>query len=167
MKKMRIISLVFIGTLMFLSGCGGGGSQVKQNYPLKTKIEIKGGVFVNPIEDLAAGQMISNEIYDSIISRIKNSGKYSLTEDKNRASYILNIKIMQFTTGNRAARFWVGFGAGAAKFHILCQLIDSNGKIVDEQNFQRFGTESLRSGPALEKQMEDLIIDYTCNWMRL
>lgn len=172
-EKMRkpLVLVLLICSMFFLSSCAGAGSQVKKDYPLKTKVTIQGDLLVNPVEDLTAGQVMdkekTKEIYDAIVSRVKSSGKYSLTEDKNKASYVFNIRMIEFTAGNRALRFWIGYGSGAAKLHFMCQLLDKDGKVVDEQHFQRFGAASLRSGPAIIEQMKNLTIDYACSWLQL
>jgi len=168
MRKTQVLILL-IGAMFFLSSCAGAQSQIRKDYFLKTKTTIQGNLFINPVEDATTGQAmgkeIAKEIYDTILNRLKNSGQYSLTGDKNVASYILNIRMLVFSAGNRSLRFWVGFGAGSAKLHFICQLIDATGRVVDERHFQRFGAASLRSGPAIIEQMKNLTADYTYSWL--
>lgn len=170
MKRLWILGIFVAGAVVFLVGCGGG-SLVKENSRLVTKVSIDGNLFVNPIEDATPGQavdkIIIQEIHDAIISRIKGSGRYTLTDDKSKAKYILNIRMVEFNAGNRALRFWVGLGAGSAKLHFICRLIDANGRNLDEQHFQRFGAASLRSGPAIIEQMKSLTINYACGWLKI
>lgn len=160
----------FVIIMFFLAGCGTSSYNVKKG-DIQTKVDLREAVFfVDNIEDFSEGRYldtndISKTIVNGIKNEIKNSSKYKLTEDKSTTDYVLHIKVFQFTPGNRALRFWVGFGAGAAKLTFDCQLFDNAGNLVDTQKFQRFGAASLRSGNSIIEQMKHLIILYSSKWI--
>ena len=157
--------------VLCLSGCASGGSQVRKENALVIHVPITGTLYVSTIEDRTAGQMVNpqilSEIRNTINERISKNSQLKLASSKESADYILNIKINVFTAGNRAARFWIGCGLGAAHLNFICELLNKEGKVLDSQNFQRFGAFSLRSGPELIQQMQNLIIDYVCAWLKM
>lgn len=162
MKKLLVVLLLFS-----MVGCAGTSQHIDDSR-FVTKVNVEGSIFLNPIEDITAGRsfdkQISQEIHDALKQRIQKS-KYQLAENKTQADYILNIKMTQFTAGNRALRFWISYGAGTAKMSFECELFDSQGNLVDSQIFQRFAPMSLRSGNTLIGRMKDAIIGYTSNWI--
>lgn len=168
--KRNVLNFLLMGCMFFFVSCAGKTPVQKDSF-LRIEKAIEGSIFVNPLEDATAGSVVGQvrlqEIYDRIVKKIKDNPKLSCAADKNQAAYVLDIRIYEFTAGNRALRFWVGFGAGSAKLHFVCKLKDAHGVVVDEQAFQRFGAASLRTGQEIEEQMKNLIIDYTCHWLRL
>ncbi|KPK00618.1 MAG: hypothetical protein AMK71_08135 [Nitrospira bacterium SG8_35_4] len=167
---MRTLILV-IALISGIGGCATNSKQVVEDDGLSTAINISGSIYVNPVEDQTAGQAldpkIKQEVTETLKQKIIDSGKYQLAQLKNGANYVLNIKVIQFTAGNRAARLWVGFGLGSAKLTFVCELYDSQGNIVDRQKFQRFGAASLRSGDSIIEQMKYLLIEYSSKWINV
>ena len=75
---------------------------------------------------------------------------------------ILRANIEVFTAGNRALRFWVGFGAGKAHLRFTAQWLDSRTQALRaSQEYQRFGAASMKGGGEIEQQMVELVGDYT------
>jgi hypothetical protein len=105
-------------------------------------------------------------VRDSIVGRLRAGDRYKIAEDEAGADYVLSVKVVLFTPGNRALRFWVGFGAGAAKLAFTCELYDGQGNLRDRQDFKRYGAASLRSGETIGAGMEQMIVDYTARWLR-
>jgi hypothetical protein len=120
------------------------------------------------IADRTAGQSLSAEqrraITEEIVKRVRavsNAVEVSSHEGQSvQGIYRANIDV--FTAGNRALRFWVGFGAGKAHLKFTAQWLDGATKQVqDSKEFQRFGAMSLRSGGEIEQQMTELIGEYS------
>lgn len=153
-----------------IGGCASSSKQVVEDDGISTAANINGSIFINPVEDKTAGQAlnprIKKEVVETLNKKIIKSGKYQLAQSREDAHYVLNIKVIQFTAGNRATRFGVGFGVGSAKLTFMCGLFDSEGNMVDQRIFRRFGAASLRSGDTIIQQMKDIVIEYTAKWIK-
>lgn len=120
------------------------------------------------VVDRTAGQSLKPEhraaITEEIIKRARefnNAIEISNREDE-EVSGILRANIDVFDSGNRALRFWVGLGAGKAHLRFTAQWLDGSTKQVnDSKVYQRFGAASLRTGEEIEKQMTELVGEYS------
>lgn len=75
---------------------------------------------------------------DSDIIKIMNKAGYEAVLIKQRQAYkremgkLLVIEVERFNAGNRAARAFVGYGAGAASLGLTYKLFDENGRSLAE-----------------------------------
>jgi len=124
--------------------------------------------------DRTAGQSLPQDdlqkINNEIISRIRTEypAIKIISKETERANAILRVFIDVFTAGNRALRFWVGFGAGKAHMKITTEWLDEDSsEPSDSKQYQRFGAASLRSGETIERQMTELIGQYSAEFVSL
>jgi len=71
-----------------------------------------------------------------IIKQLKRAGYTAKLlksrSDFNGSGHLLIIDVDKFRPGNRAARAFVGFGAGGSSLDLDYQLLDSQNKMVDQ-----------------------------------
>ncbi|MDN3513038.1 MAG: DUF4410 domain-containing protein [Candidatus Brocadia sp.] len=124
------------------------------------------------VVDRTSGQSLTKEqlltIRNEIIKQIKD--KYPnvkiANEEIEKRSATLRVFVDVFTAGNRALRFWVGFGAGKAHMRMTADWLEGNYSLVkDSEVYQRFGAASLRSGQSIEIQMTQLIGQYSVQFI--
>lgn len=78
----------------------------------------------------------------------------------------LRIFVDVFTAGNRALRFWVGFGSGKAHMRMTIEWLEGDlSHVKDSELYQRFGAASLRGGQSIEIQMAQLIGQYSVQFI--
>ncbi len=84
-----------------------------------------------------AGKRFKEIIIEKTTPKI--SSKYGITLIDNPADYILEGRILEFERGSRAARYFVGFGAGAGYLVFDMKIIDKkSGKTVIAAHHKRF-----------------------------
>lgn len=124
------------------------------------------------VVDRTAGESLSKEqlltIRNEIIKQINS--KYPMIKIANaemaKIGATLRIFVDVFTAGNRALRFWVGFGAGKAHMRMTAEWLEGDLSYVkDSELYQRFGAASLRSGQSIEIQMAQLIGQYSVQFI--
>ena len=135
----------------------------KSDLPFLLKVEVV---------DKTAGQSLSKEQIDNITNEIVNSikNKYPTvtisSNEPEKANAVLRIVVVVFTSGNRALRFWVGFGAGKAHMKITAEWLEGNPvQLKESKEYQRFGAGSLRGGETIEMQMRELIGQYSVEFI--
>lgn len=124
------------------------------------------------VVDRTSGQPLTKEqlltIGNEIIKQIKD--KYPkvkiANEEIEKKSATLRVFVDVFTAGNRALRFWVGFGAGKAHMRMTADWLEGDySQVKDSEVYQRFGAASLRSGQSIEIQMTQLIGQYSVQFI--
>ena len=124
------------------------------------------------VVDRTSGQSLTKEqlltIGNEIIKQIKD--KYPnvkiANEEIEKKIATLRVFVDVFTAGNRALRFWVGFGSGKAHMRMTADWLEGNYSLVkDSEVYQRFGAASLRSGQSIEIQMTQLIGQYSVQFI--
>ncbi|TLD41716.1 MAG: hypothetical protein JETT_2011 [Candidatus Jettenia ecosi] len=122
--------------------------------------------------DRTAGESLSKEqlltIRNEIIKQIND--KYPTIKIANaemgEIGATLRIFVDVFTAGNRALRFWIGFGSGKAHMRMTAEWLEGDLSYVkDSELYQRFGAASLRSGQSIEIQMTQLIGQYSVQFL--
>lgn len=104
-------------------------------------------------------QEMANDIRTKILA-LSPTVQIAQTDDE-KVESVLRAKIAVFTAGNRALRFWVGFGAGSARLNFTAEWLDeTGGKMIESKQYERFGPGSMKSGGEIEKQMTGLVGDY-------
>ena len=135
------LSIVFIA---LFTGCGGIKSP--QSAKQSTSVAITGAkisVLSLPGDTSSMTQDQLNELQrvgtwmDRDIIKQLNRAGYSpklLTarKDFSGSGYLLIIDVDNFNPGNRAARAFVGFGAGASSLDLDYQLLDSHSNVVTQ-----------------------------------
>ncbi len=165
---MKKISIVFI--LVVFAIIAGCAHPVEYNAPDTQSFNetIKVSRLRVEVVDRTAGQSLTPRkiklIKENIIESI--GAKYTqveiITEDGEQGDAILRVYIDVFTAGNRAVRFWVGFGAGKAHMKIMAQWLEGDAaEVKGSREYQKFGALSLRSGGSIENQMAILIGRYS------
>ncbi len=126
------------------------------------------------IIDRTAGKSIGNdklaEIRSSITKYLNDElpDMIILPHESGEPLPTLRVNVDVFSAGNRALRFWVGFGSGKAHLRIEVEWLDgSSSTVVDSKVYQRLGAFSLRSGQTIEIMMTDLIGRYTADFATL
>lgn len=161
-----------IAVIIAMGGCATDSKEhIVQDDGMSSFVNINGSIYINEVIDETVGQaldpQVKQEVVETLNDKIIKSGRYELAQSDRDANYVLTIRVIQFTAGNRAARFWVGFGAGSAKLTFICELYDSEGEMVDQRKFQRFGAASLRSGGTIIQQMKGILIEYSGQWIKV
>jgi hypothetical protein len=140
--KKSLLFALLIAFIALSTGCGGTKSP--SNASQSTGAAVTGGhISVLSLQGDTSGmtQDQLNELHRvktwmdrDIIKQLKRAG-YSpklLTSRKefNGPGYLLIIDVDKFNPGNRAARAFVGFGAGASSLDLNYQLLDAQNKSV-------------------------------------
>jgi hypothetical protein len=122
--------------------------------------------------DRTAGQALAKEqlanIREEIIRQIK--AKYPslslASAESEKADAVLKVYVDVFTAGNRALRFWIGFGAGKAHMKMTAEWLDGDPpQLKASKEYQRFGAASMKSGEDIELIMRELIGQYSVEFM--
>lgn len=173
---MKRVYQLFAALIILLWTLNVTASEITPNENIEQKaIQIpQETVFLLKLEvvDRTAGQSMPEErlqnIKNEIIRQVKD--KYPtvkiLDAETKQSNTVLRVYVDVFTAGNRALRFWIGFGAGKAHMKMTAEWIEgSPPQIKDTKEYQRFGAASLRSGQTIELQMAELIGQYAVEFM--
>jgi hypothetical protein len=100
----------------------------------------------------------------SLVESLKSSGGFDsvvLLEDGQipTTDLVLEGEFLELTTGSRAARFWVGFGAGRSKcqVHITCYRVSDHAKVFELEH-ARISAEGLKSDE-IQENIEEVGAD--------
>jgi hypothetical protein len=132
----RLWSLVFVVSL--LSACGGrGGSAVTMPNGSRVAIMLfsdRGVTAETPPEKADQLNQLGEWMESDLIAILKNTG-YDATLVQSRdtptgvGSYLLRVQILEYNGGSKAARMFVGFGAGAARLNTHYELVGPGGSV--------------------------------------
>lgn len=129
--------------------------------------DISDAVIKLEVIDRTAGRSLTAHQIQTITYKIieqfarHNPSVIISAEARGEIAGVLRVNIDVFRLGNKAQRFWLGFGAGKAHFRITTEWLDGETfNIVDTRNYQRFGAKSVRSDSAIEQRMIGLIAHY-------
>ncbi len=172
------VALVLVLAFVLLSGCASGPGPAQPASGPAPAVQGSRAPVAGPtsavrslrveVVDRTAGQSLAPThraaIEAEIVKRLHtvNPRLIVATRADERVDGILRANIEVFTAGNRALRFWVGFGAGKAHLKFTAQWLDPGTQTARaSEEYQRFGAASLRTGGEIEQQMVELVGDYT------
>lgn len=142
MFKKSLLFALFIAFIVLSTGCGGTKTPSASNESTGAAItgghisvlSLRGDTSGMTQDQLNELQRVKTWMDRDIIKQLKRAG-YSpklLTSRKefNGSGYLLIIDVDKFNPGNRAARVFVGFGAGASSLDLNYQLLEAQNKTV-------------------------------------
>lgn len=138
--KMKTLPL-FLSMLLFLGLTGGCGKKKTHLNPSEVKdlaVLTMGGNFHEKSADQERELLIALEWLDRDFIKICKKSGIRVTSIKDMQTYtpamgkLLVVDVERFSAGNRAARAFVGFGAGSASLALNYKLLDENGALLSE-----------------------------------
>jgi hypothetical protein len=92
-------------------------------------------VFINPGVDQRENRQMADRMRNDLQNVLERRGGYKVrlldtAEDfkQDQGEYLLNVRIVRYNSGSKAARIIVGFGAGAASMDIHYEFSDPRGR---------------------------------------
>lgn len=144
MHKLLVVCGV-LSVMCLMAGCGGGQVVTKQEYPRYTALLIKSPSLDRAIiSDMNEDERKSyeenkdkycNTFMDEVFTNVSKEkifakiDKVSSTEEN---PLTLDCAFTCFDAGNRAMRYFLGWGAGKTKVEMQCKLLDSKGLLKAE-----------------------------------
>ncbi len=138
--KMKTLPL-FLSMLLFLGltgGCGKNKTHLNPSVLKDLAVLTMGGNFPEKTADQKRELLIALEWLDRDFTKICEKLGIRVTSIKDIQAYkpamgnLLVIDVERFSAGNRAARAFVGFGAGSASLALNYKLLDENGSLLSE-----------------------------------
>ncbi len=137
MKRLALmLSLILL--VGMIGGCGK--KRVSLNPGVQKDIVVltlDGDLPGQTADQIEALQSVLHWMDRDIIKNLKRSGYNAVLikdrkEYKNSMGKLLIVDVDEFDAGSRAARVFVGYGAGAASLDLAYQLYDESGSIIEE-----------------------------------
>jgi len=137
MKRIALIlSLLLLAGIV--GGCGKKRVSLNPGVPKDIVVLTLDGNLQGQTDDqVAALQSVLRWMDRDIINNLKRSG-YNAILIKEKKDYtasmgkLLTIDVEDFNAGSRAARAFVGFGAGAASLDLDYHFLDESGHLIEE-----------------------------------
>lgn len=144
MLKKLLLFAFFIVFIALSTGCGGTKAPQASNEPTGAAItgghisvlSLHGDTSSMTEDQIIELQRVGTWMDRDIIKQLKRAG-YSpklikAQKEFSGSGYLLIIDVDKFRPGNRAARTFVGFGAGGSSLDLDYQLRDSKNKVVTQ-----------------------------------
>lgn len=143
MKKSLLVGL-FIVFIALSVGCGGTKAPSTSHESTGAAIaagqisvlSLRGDTSSMTQDQIVELKRVGTWMDRDIIKQLKRAGYapklLTSRKDFNGSGYLLIINVDKFNAGNRAARVFVGFGAGASSLDLDYQLLDSQNKVVTQ-----------------------------------
>ena len=142
MLKKSLLLVFLVAFVAFSAGCGGTKAPEASNESTGAAISgghisvlsLRGDTSSMTQDQIVELQRVGTWMDRDIIKQLKRAG-YSpkllkSRKEFNGSGYLLIIDVDRFNAGNRAARVFVGFGAGASSLDLNYQLLDAQNKTV-------------------------------------
>ena len=144
MLKKILSAGLFIGLIALLAGCGGTKAPSASHESSATAItaghisvlSLRGDTSNMTQDQIIELKRVGTWMDRDIIKQLKRAGYtpklLSSRKEFKGSGYLLIIDVDKFRPGNRAARAFVGFGAGGSSLDLDYQLLDSHNKMVTQ-----------------------------------
>lgn len=172
-RQLKFLFLMLFAVILLGAGCGSKyvvTTELTREMPYISNLKM-GDIVAEFPENYDPSKMPSNEAIERfkhlIMAEIAETGafKTSLT-DADSVQYVITGSILDYSKGSSAARFFIGFGVGAAKVTTTLRLVDARtnevifagnftGKILDwdKEGSEVFNETAKNFAKALKKRL--------------
>jgi hypothetical protein len=163
---------IALGLLIYISGCAPSKPNYRApnaNEPIVFLIqEFEKEYFDN---EYSGPTRFNRVVPEYIATFLKRDQITALIVDSvpqnSQAKFLIRGKIKAINEGTWALRFWIGFGAGAAKMEVESQLINlESGQSISTFKNSRVSTSYLQSESILRRLSKELASDITKTYKR-
>lgn len=119
---------------LVVGACGGGAPTLPNGQPIAIMVFADRGTAGMPPEKAQQIDQLAGWMEPDLMNILSKAGYGAVqVQDPNTpvgpGRYLLRTRIVNYNAGSKAARMFVGFGAGAAKLDTAYELIGPNGQV--------------------------------------